>query len=422
MTERCSAYYGQLAAKGTPKAYGKVQTWAVCGYLPSQIRGAYGVTQSGLTGKGVSVAILSDDNDSTGKADANMWAKNRGEPPFAKGQLESLVTTGVPNGIGDVESALDIESVHGMAPAAKVVYSVANGSVTGSRLLDALDQVVTGGAAQVVTSSWYEGYMGQVSQSLISAWEVVLAQATTEGIGVDFATGDYGDTTPLQYPGSDPMITTVGGTSLAIGANDTNLWETAWATDETNLSQDGKSWLPAPPGSFLEGGTGGISQTFREPSYQKGVVKHNVVAGKRMRAVPDVSALGDWNLGYQIGFTNQPGGSYVEAVNGGTSLSSPLFAGMQADVIQARGGKALGFANPALYALYGGRAFHDVVQHPLGKGTQLAVVYGPSYGQAPTLSTMGQCQSTGALTCGKGYDTIDGLGSPAPGFFSAFPR
>lgn len=74
--------------------------------------------------------------------------------------------------------------------------------------------MVTADAADVITSSWYDGYIGQVPQSLITAWEGYLDQATAQGISVDFATGDYSDTTALQYPGSDPEITTVGGTSL----------------------------------------------------------------------------------------------------------------------------------------------------------------------------------------------------------------
>jgi subtilase family serine protease len=64
------------------------------------------------------------------------------------------------------------------------------------------------------------------------------------------------------------------------------------------------SWNPAPPGRYSEGSTGGISKRFAEPYYQKGVVTGNERHGKVMRAVPDVSALGGWNLCYQIGLTS----------------------------------------------------------------------------------------------------------------------
>lgn len=184
-------------------------------------------------------------------------------------------------------------------------------------------------------------------QAMISAWEGVLERAAVEGITVNFATGDYGDATPLQYPGSDPWITCVGGTSLAVGAHGRNLFG------------------------------------------------YTVPAGHHK-------------------FT------YVNNINGGTSLASPMFTGFEADLIQGRRGFALGFANPELYDMAGTSAFHDVTSAPQGQGVTEATVYGPAYQMAPTLATMGQCSSTKALTCGPGYDTVSGLGSPGPAFFRSF--
>jgi subtilase family serine protease len=420
--EKCSAYYGQKKASTLPGAYGYTLAWAPCGYLPQQLRSAYGATKSGLTGKDVSLAILSEDNDSTALSDANRWAKDRGFPPFRSGQYSADIAPHAPNGIGDGESALDIESSHGMAPDARVSYVVGNGTITGDRLLDSLDTVVTHAIANVVSSSWFEGYM-PVPRTMINAWEGVLERAAVEGITVNFATGDYGDDTPLQYPGSDPWITTVGGTSLAIGAHGKNLWETGWETDETGLSKNGQSWNPQPPGSFREGSTGGVSKTFPEPYYQQGVVSGNIYKGNAMRDVPDVSDLGDWNLGYQIGLSVPEGHRkvvYENAVNGGTSLSSPMFTGFEADLIQGRGGIALGFANPAFYDMASTAAFHDVTSGPQGQSVTEATVYGPAYQSPPSLSTMGQCSSTSHLACGAGYDTVSGIGSPGPDFFSSF--
>jgi subtilase family serine protease len=420
--EQCSAYYGQKKGIGLPAAYGKTPTWAPCGYLPQQLRGAYGATKSGLTGAGVSIAILSEDNDSTALADANRWAKARHFRGFAPGQYSANIAKNAFNGVGDIESALDIESTHGMAPAAKVNYVVGNGTITGDRLLDSLDTVVTYHLADVVSSSWFEGYM-PVPKSMIDGWEGVLQRGAVEGISVNFATGDFGDTTPLQYPGSDPWITTIGGTSVAVGANNNRLWEAGWETDETGLSQNGNSWSPAAPGEYREGSTGGVSKTFAEPFYQDGVVSGNIVGGKAWRDVPDVSDLGDWNLGYQIGvsvFISRHKIKYTNQVNGGTSLSSPMFTGFEADLIQGRHGIALGFANPALYDMAGTPAFRDITGNTRGQGTTEATVFGPAYQQAPTLSTMGQCSDTVALTCGPGYDTVSGLGTPGPSFFSSF--
>ena len=421
--EKCSAYYGQVQAARLPGAYGRTLTWAPCGYLPQQLRGAYGATRSGLTGAGAGVAILSEDNDKTALSDANRWARDRHFPSFKPGQFSTNIATGAYPGTGDVESALDVESVHGMAPAARVTYVVGNGTITGDRLLDALDTVVTYRIADVVTSSWFIGWL-PVPKSVITAWEGVLQRAAVEGITVNFASGDAQIPNKIQYPGADPWLTAVGGTSLAVGAHDKYLWETGWVTDLARLNKPATVWKPAPPGTFFAGTTGGIS-SFAEPYYQQGVVSGNVVNGRAKRAVPDVSDLGDFTVGYQIGFSNFDRRRhkliYVNAVNGGTSLSSPMLTGFEADLIQGRHHIALGFANPALYDMANTSAFHDVTSNPQGQGYTEATVFGPAYGMRPTLSTMGLCATTPAhQTCGAGYDTTSGIGSPGPSFFSSF--
>ena len=422
-TQKCSAYYGQLQATHLPGAYGRPLTWAPCGYLPQQPRAAYGATRSGLTGAGASVAILSEDNDKTILPDANRWARDRNFPPFKRGQFSTNIAHGVPNGTGDVESALDVEAVHGMAPAARVTYVAGNGTITGDPLLDGLNTVVTYHIADVVTSSWFIGWL-PVPKSVIAAYEGVLQRAAVEGITVNFASGDAQIPTKIQYPGADPWLTGVGGTTIAVGAHDNYLWETGWVTDLASLNRTATAWQPAPPGSFFAGTTGGIS-SFAEPFYQNGVVSGNVVNGKPRRAVPDVSDLGDFTVGYQIGFSffdrHLHKLVYVNAVNGGTSLSSPMFTGFEADLIQGRHNIPLGFANPALYNMANTSAFHDVTGNPQGQGVTEAAVFGKAYGLPPTLTTMGLCSTTPAhQTCGAGYDTTTGIGSPGPSFFSSF--
>ena len=67
--------------------------------------------------------------------------------------------------------------------------------------------------------------------------------------------------------------------------------------------------------------------------------------------------------------TLQPDGTtYAFSLSriGGTSVASPTFAGIEADAQQAAG-HDLGFANPAIYARAGSRAFHDVTQAPFGQ-------------------------------------------------------
>jgi len=422
---KCSAYYGQKKATGLPKAYGRTLTWAPCGYQPAQLRDAYGATKSGLTGAGASVAVISESPDSTALGDTNRWARQRGFPPFARGQFSAYDEAD--SGFDDDEDSLDIEAVHGMAPAAKVDFVVGSGQVTGDILLDALDTVVQRRLADVVTSSWDENQATSAPASVIRSWEGVLERAAAEGITVDFASGDFSNVLGVQYPSSDPWITAVGGTSLAIGAAGNALWETGWSSEETFLAANGKSWSPAPPGSAGGGSTGGVSKQFAEPGYQDGVVSGNTWHGKRMRAVPDVSAFGDAQLGYQVGLTISVGTGtqtrFEDEVVGGTSLSAPAFAGFEADLIQGRGGKRLGFANPLLYRAAHSAAFHDVTSSPQGRGyteAVAAVLTGTFDHGAIILSTMGQCGALKTLPCGPGYDMVTGLGSPGPAFFRSF--
>jgi subtilase family serine protease len=85
----CSTYYGQKIASNEPSAYHAKQPWTNCGYTPRQIRGAYGVSQSGMTGKGVTVAIVDAYASPTILRDANEYAKVTGDKPlrFHRGRL-----------------------------------------------------------------------------------------------------------------------------------------------------------------------------------------------------------------------------------------------------------------------------------------------------------------------------------------------
>jgi subtilase family serine protease len=159
----CSAYYGQVKDVTDPAFNGKKDNpYAVCGYTPSQLRGAYGVTASHLTGAGVTVAVVDAYGSPTILQDANQYAVNHGDKPFAKGQFTETVT---PNqwidqstcGGGAAgwapEESLDIEAVHAMAPGAKVHYFGAN-SCNDPELLAAFTTIVDTHAADLVSDSF----------------------------------------------------------------------------------------------------------------------------------------------------------------------------------------------------------------------------------------------------------------------------
>jgi subtilase family serine protease len=458
----CNSYYDQAAATTEPPAYGKSQPWNVCGYTPRQIRGAYGVTASGRTGKGVTVAVVDAYASPTMLTDANDYAKVTGDPRFRPGQY-SEDDLGGTNGWTQTsdsqcgaegwygEEALDVESVHGMAPDANVRY-VGAVSCDDTDLGNALATIVNKHMADIVTDSW-----GEPADDSSVSYDQIFQAGAAEGIGFNFSSGDNGyedpayedggsDAIQTDYPTSSPWVTSVGGTSLAIGKSNNYEFETSWGTILDPLSSNGKSWSFSPPGNTTQeqknydgSGGGGVSTTYTQPWYQKGVVPaslaeslpNGTTSATPMRVEPDVSALADPSTGILVGETlyQQDGKTLKFSLSriGGTSLASPTFAGIEADAAQAAG-KPLGFADPALYSLAGTSAFHDVTDHPEGPGhlaqvrnnyTNPYTETGPILTYLRTLGLNGVGAS--ALPSVKGYDDSTGVGSPAS-LIQAFAR
>lgn len=446
----CNSYYGQRLALGKPKAYGHKQPFALCGYTPRQIRAAYGVTAAHETGKGQTVAVVDAYAAPTMLKDANQYAKVVGDKPFAPGQYTQHLPASF-NSINACDAAgwygeetLDVESVHGLAPDANVRY-VASASCNDVDFADALAYIVNHHVASIVSNSWGDTEDG--SAGTIDTYHLIFQAGAAEGISFMFSSGDSGYEAPAEdpgfsdkiqvdYPTSDSFVTSVGGTSLAVGKTNNYQFETSWGVMNIGLAKSGKAWAATPPGPYPDSydgsGGGGTSTVFGQPSYQKGVVPSSLSqtlpggahSATKMRVVPDVSAYGDPATGFMIGETVLQLDGKTQAFSlsriGGTSLSCPTFAGIEADAQQAAHG-ALGFANPVLYEVsqLDGKAFHDVTDHPLGP-TPLAEVRvdytDPSTKAKPLvyhLRTIGiNGEGKEALPAVKGFDDATGVGSP----------
>jgi len=331
------------------------------------------------------------------------------------------------------EETLDVEAVHAVAPGASITY-VGAASCYDDDLLDSLNKIVDGHLADIVSNSWGDIEANQ-TPDLAAAYDQTFQFGAVEGIGFYFSSGDNGDevantgTKQVDTPANSAWVTAVGGTSLAVGKGDKYLWETGWGTEKASLSADGKSWTGF-PGAFTSGAGGGTSKTVAQPYYQKGVVpnalaKANNAAGNRV--VPDIAAIADPNTGFRVGQTQTfPDGTeqYSEYRIGGTSLAAPVIAAVQALAQEARGGKAIGFANPSIYAKAGSKAYHDVTDTPGGKQYAVARVdfvngFDAADGVATSVRSLGQDSSLKAV---KGYDDVTGVGSPAPGYVESFSR
>ncbi|MGN6414276.1 S53 family peptidase [Flexivirga sp.] len=442
----CSSYYGQKTAADQPAAYGKKWPYAVCGYTPKQLESAYGVDQQlkhGYSGKGQTVVITDAFAAPTIAADLRKYNAKYGLPQFKKGQF-SQQTPG-PDGYDLVsecggngwygEETLDVEAVHSMAPGAKIVYAGAPDCASG--LDNTWAAAIDNHTGDIITNSWGDGVdtVADLGQSYIDFYQQYSTEAALRGITVNFSTGDDGDQTSggtdlgaksLSFPSDLPYVTGVGGTSLDVDRKGAWTGEWGWQNAYAQLSPDGTSWV-SPPGKYSSGGGGGTSQLFAQPWYQNGIVPTAVAdyyGSTPMRATPDISTVGDPNTGLVVGETQQfPDGTYWDTYRiGGTSLSSPVMAGIVA-VAGSRAHRTLGFVNPLYYSLLDSRALHDL-KAPTQPLSQVRTDYvnglDRSGGLHFELQRIDVQSST--LHDTRGWDSETGVGSPAAAFFRMAAR
>jgi subtilase family serine protease len=468
----CSSYYGEKNDTTDP-AYGggypSPLPYAPCGYVPAQLQGAYGLSSQiakGIDGKGVTVAVVDAYASPTLFADANQYSqKNQPTQVLAAGQYSQHVSKTF-NNVALCEASewfgeqtLDVEAVHATAPGANILYVGAKNCVNG--LYDSVQEVVDGHLADVITNSWGDDG-GDVLDSAGSrrGFDNILLMAGGTGIGVQFSSGDEGDNfsdlglVVADYPAGSPYATSVGGTSLQVSSAATRAGEVGWSTSKSTLCSTlllqerfpgcksaGKlnTWRPAAPGEYVYGGGGGTSYVYAQPWYQQGVVpaalagRNSKTTGVANRVEPDISMDADPTTGMLVGETQQfpEGTHYDEYRIGGTSLSSPLFAGVMADADQANG-VALGFVNPRLYKLgsspSAAGAYYDVV--PGAPQALVRVDYlnelnaeEGTITSARTLEYEGKvtfCRRPGkcakqpvSLNTAPGFDSMTGLGTPS---------
>lgn len=354
-------------------------------YTPQQLRAAYNVTGNG--GKNVTIGIIVAYGDPLIYEDLKSFDNEFNLPPVNLSVIPVgpyHPEAGIGNGWSD-ETALDVEVAHSMAPYAKINLIVA--SDAGSTLFAAVDYVVTKKAADVVSMSWglpenlfgasgfYAFYRG-TSFPNYPYLDYYFALGTAEGITFFAASGDtgaygYSITTygAAIFPATSPFVTAVGGTSLFFNYTSNSYgYETAWSV----LPQ----YFGFPVGSISSGG--GVSSFFPKPWYQFGITNYST------RTIPDVAAVGNPYTGMKIISLGS------ELVIGGTSLSSPLWAGMIANVISELK-RPIGLLNPILYWIYKNETLYSKTFHQISFGYN------------------------GKYYATKGYNLVTGIGSPNVG-------
>ncbi|MFG2042248.1 protease pro-enzyme activation domain-containing protein [Dactylosporangium sp. NPDC048998] len=412
----CSAYWAQYNKASVPQKYpsGR-QSNVLCGYNGSQLRAMYGLGANDR-GQGQTIVIVGAYINPTALADANTTFAKNGVPALPANRFV-VKQYNLPGGASGcdrdswyAEQALDVQTVHTLAPDARIVYAAAPDC---TQLEETVAAVIadTSIDSTVISASW--GIVGEPNDpAYLSATNTILARAALLGIGFYAGSGDYGDHSSLDgangptamFPASSPWATAVGGTSTGLNASNQVVVQTGWESAANVLS--GGTWKRLNP-ALAGGAGGGPSHFFDKPAWQA-----NLPGSKR--TLPDVSALADPYTGFYVGYT--VGGQYRAGPIGGTSLATPIIASLTA-VAQARTGgtTVVGLATPVLYAkAAAGRPIVTDVKHvDAGIWTPATAAGQPSGDYLLDLDAGVQ-----SLKTGPGYDPVTGLGVPGPSYLT----
>ena len=335
------------------------------GLSPGQLTAAYGANQIGFKGNivgngaGQTIAIIDAYNDPNIISDLSSFDAQYGlaAPPSFTRYVESGLTQ---NDAGwALETALDVEWAHAVAPGANLVLVEANPN----DLFSAVNFARQLPGVSVVSMSWGTGeFWGE--NYLDSLFTTPAGHTGGAGLpgGITFvaSSGDSGAWYGTQYPADSPNVLAVGGTSLQVGTQGSYLGETAWS-----------------------GSTGGYSLLEPAPSYQAGISNPNA-PNYGLRMTPDVAWNADPATGVSV-YNSVPYGQRTGWFTvGGTSASAPAWAGLIAIADQglALAGKgSLANAQASLYRL------------PSADFNQITT-------------------GSNGYDAGSGYNLVTGLGSP----------
>lgn len=279
--------------------------------------------------------------------------------------------TGVPstNFMPVSECTADIEMAIAMAPGLKavVVFQAPDVLPYMTNSLspyfgDILGAMASSNQIKQLSSSW--GYEGSPNPNL--AYDQIFQQMALQGQSFFQASGDADAwVNAIWVPAASPYVTCVGATTLSMNSNGVSYGsESVW-----NSGTEGSQW--GPNSTYSWGSGGGVSTNYAIPSYQAGLNMTTNHGSTVFRNIPDVTMVGN-NI-WETQGTNYPSGTWNGIAVAGTSLSAPLWAGFAAlanEQAAAYGEPAVGFINPALYAI--GKSsnfnacFHDIV---LGNNT-----------------------------------------------------
>ncbi|WP_245734278.1 S53 family peptidase [Lentzea jiangxiensis] len=419
--QECAPYWGAVNNLAVPQMHpAGQQSNDLCGYNAAQMRAIYGLF-AGSTGARQHIAITGAYNLPTLVADTDRAGRAYGWPALTAGQYTAKVATGFDNAdeCGGVESwhgeqALDVQAIRALAPAANITYY---GAQSCFELYSGLNRAVADNSASVVSNSWLFEYEADIPASDREQVDAIALQAAIQGQAILFCSGDQGDNSRINgrpeasWPAIHPWVTAVGGTTVALGGDNTLRFTGGW--QHSGFTQNGTQWVAQQDsdGRFAGGAGGGVSMRYPAPDYQKSVVPTSISQGRR--AMPDISAVADALTGMGIGHTRADG-VYELYPSGGTSLASPVMAALAANAQQTQGVSRFGFLNPAIYKLRGTAAITDVTPVKAGIWTPHMIPWRnvdvPTAAGSYLLNIDDKPQT---LASASGWDTVTGVGTPA---------
>src|SRR5215468_8314773 len=398
------ADYQYLSASTTPPAESDCNSVGRRCFTPTSMQASYNLPPlyaAGDEGQGKTIAIIDSFGNPNMASDLGNFNTQMGLPHMC-GEPGVTCSAGMPtfqhvywdgktqvkapppgsNGTGTqtrniwaLETSLDVEWAHTIAPQANILLMTTNPAETLGvqgfpAMMNAEQFIVDHHEATVISQSFAAAEETFSSTQSLLKLRHAFISAASNGVTVLGSSGDGGtanvDFQPpknmptfpfptVEWPTSDPLVTSVGGTSLCTDG------DTGTRVDSANPPAPCQS-NPGVREIAWVGSGGGFSHVFSRPSYQNTLPSGSTPIDPTTRGVPDISyqansrtgvlvydtAPGDANRGLNCSPGNPCSAGWY--VVGGTSSSCPQWAGLVAIADQIAG-HGLGQINPTLYSL-----------------------------------------------------------------------
>jgi hypothetical protein len=315
------------------------------GYSPSTIQSAYGANQvsfGNVTGNGAgqTIAIIDAYFDPSIASDLQKFDSQYGlqAPP----SFTQYVQNGfLPTDAGwSLETALDVEWAHAMAPGANIVLVEAQPTL--NDLFSAVSFASHLSGVSVVSMSWGAAeFAGESSYD-----SLFTTPAGHNGVTFVASSGDSGTT---EYPSASPNVLSVGGTTLTVTSQGTYVSESPWSGSGT-----------------------GTSPFESQPSFQAGAVSAAGLSSTG-RTTPDVSFAANPSAGVSVYDSVPYAGRAGWFTVGGTSVGAPAWAGLVAVANQGLAQMGVGSLTNAQASLY--QVSSLAFNHPSTGGSASTTTY-----------------------------------------------